>query len=248
MAALAFIGLLGLLATVALVRASTPVTLTLEAQLAAAERELRAEEMRHETEVCAEQTRHEAVLREARARHGLRVRQAKDRVEELQRCLLHQHRQQGNATQGLAGIAAVQDVFQFHFLDGPADVLSASTACRRWRELACADSVWRARFEREGLVERARLFEVALPLVPLVQGGAAAGGSGGNSTTTASERDELAGVGLAFYAQVFALEVRATTFAACAAKRVPPTDVRIRLTTARARRRAGVQDEGRGYR
>ena len=102
----------------------------------------------------------------------------------------------------------------FHFLDGPADVLAAATACRRWRELACADSVWRARFEREGLVEKARVFEVALPLVPLVQGGGAAGGGGG----IAAERDELAGVGLAFYAQVFALEVR-LYYAACAAKR-----------------------------
>ena len=31
----------------------------------------------------------------------------------------------------------------FHFLDGPADVLRASTASRRWRELACDDAVWR---------------------------------------------------------------------------------------------------------
>ena len=54
----------------------------------------------------------------------------------------------------------------FHFLDEPADVLFASAACRRWRELACADSVWRARFERENLVEKARLFEVALPASP----------------------------------------------------------------------------------
>ena len=49
----------------------------------------------------------------------------------------------------LAGLAAVQGVF--HFLPAPADVLRAATACRRWRELACADSVWRARFEREGI-------------------------------------------------------------------------------------------------
>ena len=31
----------------------------------------------------------------------------------------------------------------FLFLDGPADVLRAATACHRWRELACADVVWR---------------------------------------------------------------------------------------------------------
>jgi hypothetical protein len=75
-------------------------------------------------------------------------------------------------------------------------------------------------------VERARLFEVALPLPP-VQGGASAEGGGGSSTTTASERDELAGVGLAFYAQVFALEVR-LYYAACAAKRrLPHTYVSV---------------------
>ena len=62
--------------------------------------------------------------------------------------------------------------------------------------------MWRARFERESLPERARLFEVALPA--LLDGDA----NGGSSSTTASECEELAGVGLAFYAQVFALEVR----------------------------------------
>ena len=41
-------------------------------------------------------------------------------------------------------------------------------------ELAGADSVWRARFRREKLLEKARLFEVALPPVPGGQGGAAA--------------------------------------------------------------------------
>ena len=132
-----------------------------------------------------------------------RLQAADQRVQEVERRLLHQHRQQGHV--GLTGLAAVEGVF--HFLPTPAGVLRAATACRRWRELACADSVWRARFEREGLVGKARAFEVALPLVP-VQGGGAEGGGGGNGTTTASERDELAGVGLAFYAQVFALEVR----------------------------------------
>ena len=98
----------------------------------------------------------------------------------------------------LTGMAAVEHVF--HFLDGPADVLSAATACRRWRELACADSVWRAKFRREKLLEKARLFEVALPPVPGGQGGAAA-------AAAAVVRDELAGVGLAFYARVFTLKV-----------------------------------------
>jgi len=87
----------------------------------------------------------------------------------------------------LIGMAAVEQVF--HFLDGPADVLSAAAACRRWRELACADSVWRARFEREDMVAKARAFEVALPPVPGGVGLAAAG------------------VGLAFYAQIFSLKV-----------------------------------------
>ena len=108
----------------------------------------------------------------------------------------------------LTGLAAVQGVF--HFLPAPADVLRAATACRRWRELACADSVWRARFEREGLLEKARLFEVALPAAEGGEGGEGGGGSS-SSAAAASERDELAGVGLAFYARVFALEVRGTT-------------------------------------
>ena len=69
----------------------------------------------------------------------------------------------------LTGMAAVEHVF--HFLDGPAEVLSAATAGRRWRALACADSVWRARFRREKLLEKARLFEVALPAAPRGQGG-----------------------------------------------------------------------------
>ena len=96
----------------------------------------------------------------------------------------------------LTGMAAVEQVF--HFLDGPADVLSAATACRRWRALACADSVWRAKFRREKLLEKARLFEVALPAAPRGQGGAAA---------AAVVKDEAAGVGLAFYARIFALKV-----------------------------------------
>ena len=102
----------------------------------------------------------------------------------------------------LAGMAAVEQVF--HFLDGPADVLSAATACRRWRALACADSVWRAKFRREKLVEKARLFEVALPPVP-VRGGQ--GGAAAAPAAAALVKDEAAGVGLAFYARIFALKV-----------------------------------------
>ena len=123
----------------------------------------------------------------------------------------------------LTGLAAVQGVF--HFLPAPADVLRAATACRRWRELACADSVWRARFEREGLLEKAGVFEVALPAV---EGGGGGGSSSSSSAADAAEHDELAGVGLAFYAQVFALKVRGTTRPARPGAPPVPT----RLTTA----------------
>jgi len=98
----------------------------------------------------------------------------------------------------LTGMAAVELVF--HFAPTTADVLRAATACRRWRALACADSVWRAKFRREKLLEKARLFEVALPPVPGRQAGAAA-------AAAAEDEDEAAGVGLAFYACVFALKV-----------------------------------------
>ena len=62
--------------------------------------------------------------------------------------------------------------------------------------------MWRARFRREKLLEKARLFEVALPAVPGGQGGAAAA-----AAAAVVVRDELAGVGLAFYARVFTLKV-----------------------------------------
>ena len=93
----------------------------------------------------------------------------------------------GSNAGNLTGMAAVQGAF--HFLHGPADVLAASTACRRWRAMACADAVWRAKLEREGMEEKAGVFEVALPSV------------------AAEEEDEAAGVGLAFYVQVFVLKV-----------------------------------------
>ena len=87
----------------------------------------------------------------------------------------------------LTGIAVVWRAFLF--LDGPAEVLRASTANHRWHELATADSVWRVKARREGILEKAGVFEVALPSV------------------AAEEEDEAAGVGLAFYAAVFVLKV-----------------------------------------
>ena len=96
-------------------------------------------------------------------------------------------RQATEAARALIGMAVVE--LAFHFLDGPADVLCAATACRRWHELATADSVWRVKARREGMVEKAGVFEVALPSV------------------AAEEEDEAAGVGLAFYAAVFVLKV-----------------------------------------
>ena len=100
----------------------------------------------------------------------------------------------GHGLGSLTGIGAVQHAF--HFLDGPADVLRASTASRRWRELACADAVWRPKAVREGMVEKAGVFEVALPVV-----------AGGGAAEEQEEDKELAGVGLAFYAQIFVLKV-----------------------------------------
>ena len=123
----------------------------------------------------------------------------------------------------------------------PADVLSSAAACRRWRALACADSVWRARFRREKLLEKARLFEVALPPVPGGQGGAAAAAS-----ATAVVKDEAAGVGLAFYARIFALKVAQVVVVlrgVRAAVRSCPTSA---SHTHRRRRCAGIPDEGRG--
>ena len=160
------------------------------------------------------------VAKDERRRAQERIQIADQRVREVEWCLLEQHRQQGHV--GLIGLAAVQGVF--HFLPDPADVLSAATACRRWRELACADSVWRARFEREGLLEKVDVFEVALPVVE-------GGGSSRSAATAASERDELAGVGLAFYVRVLALEVRGY-YAGCLAGRT--ARIRTRLVTAPA--------------
>ena len=126
----------------------------------------------------------------------------------------------GHGLGSLTGMGAVQHAF--HFLDGPADVLRASTASRRWRELATGDAVWRPKAVREGMVEKAGVFEVALPAAAAAAAAAeaaaaAAGGEGGagsssgssSSSTTAAtaEKDELAGVGLAFYSQIYVLKV-----------------------------------------
>ena len=61
--------------------------------------------------------------------------------------------------------------------------------------------MWRAKFRREKLLEKARRFEVALPPV------AVRGGQGGAAAAAALVKDEAAGVGLAFYARIFALKV-----------------------------------------
>ena len=98
---------------------------------------------------------------------------------------------------GLYGITAAQKAFLF--LDGPADVLRVATACQRWRELACAGSVWRAKAEREGILEKAAAFEVESPA-------ALDEGEGGGGAALGHE--EGSGTWLAFYARVFALEVR----------------------------------------
>ena len=113
----------------------------------------------------------------------------------------------GHGLDSLTGMGAVQHAF--HFLDGPADVLRASTASRRWRELACGDVVWRPKAVREGMVEKAGVFEVALPAAAAA--GSGGGGSGSSSSgsagATAAKKDELAGVGLSFYSQIYVLKV-----------------------------------------
>ena len=147
-----------------------------------------AQEHAAEARRCFEVERRRAEAQLEKELRGLQT--AEQRLQDVERRLLQHHRQ-GHV--GITGHAAVEQVF--YFLDGPADVLRAATACRCWRELACADSVWRARFKRENLLDKARAFEVALPAVPNGEGGAAA------------ERDEAAGVGLAFYARIFALKV-----------------------------------------
>ena len=112
----------------------------------------------------------------------------------------------GHGLGSLTGIGAVQHAF--HFLDGPADVLRASIASRRWRKLACSDAVWRPKAVREGMVEKAGAFEVALPAAAAAAAaGSGSGGGGGSSAAAVQDEDELAGVGLSFYSQIYVLKV-----------------------------------------
>ena len=62
--------------------------------------------------------------------------------------------------------------------------------------------MWRAKAVREGIVEKAGVFEVPLPAAA-----ASGGGAGGGGSSSAAPRDKLAGVGLAFYAQIYVLQV-----------------------------------------
>jgi len=84
---------------------------------------------------------------------------------------------------GLYAATTVQ--IAFHFPDCPADVPRAATACRRWRELACAGLVWRVKAEREGIFDKAASFEV-------------------DDMPVEQEGDETAM--MAFYARVFVLK------------------------------------------
>jgi len=79
----------------------------------------------------------------------------------------------------LTGTTALHNVFPF--LDGPAEVLSASAVCRCWYKLATNNVLWKIKFEREGMAEKARAFEIVKP------------------PTTG---------GLSFYSQVFTLKVQ----------------------------------------
>ena len=68
----------------------------------------------------------------------------------------------GHGHNYLLAITCIQNAFDY--LDGPAPVLNASLACRRWRELATADMVWRAKFERDRMREKMGRFEVDVPV------------------------------------------------------------------------------------
>ena len=99
----------------------------------------------------------------------------------------------------------------FLFLDGPADVVRASAANHRWGELARDDSTWRVKARREGILKKARMFEVPLPSAAGDDASAASsssgGGGGGGGAAEDKEDEALLGVGVAFYAQVFVLKV-----------------------------------------
>ena len=99
----------------------------------------------------------------------------------------------GNGSDGGSGLYVITSVQKaFHFLEGPGDVLSASLACRRWRELACAGSVWKVKTEREGILEKAAAFEVEVPM----------------AVSEASLNEDQETAAMAFYVSVFILKVR----------------------------------------
>ena len=163
-------------------------------------------------------------------------------------------RQVTEAARALIGMAVVERVF--HFLDGPADVLRAATASRRWHELATSDSVWRLKARREGMVEKAGVFEVALPAAAAAAAAVVGGGVSSSSAATGAKKDELAGVGLSFYSQIYVLKVPIAHALPSRPPCRPPTLFshaghlhRRTHTTAGPLalvRSVGVQDEGRG--
>ena len=103
--------------------------------------------------------------------------------------------------------------------------------------------MWRAKFRREKLLEKARLFEVALPAVAAGQGGGEAAAA---AAAAALAKDEAAGVGLAFYARIFALKVAQVVVVLCSLRAAARSCLTGASRTRHRRRCAGVPDEGRG--
>ena len=150
----------------------------------------------------------------------------------------HQATEDARAPEGLlVGMTAL--IQAYDYLNGPADVLSASLGCRRWRELATSDVVWRGKFEREGMRAKAARWGVALPS-GAEEGGVSGGESSGSAafhamvvrntnlcatnpllqdphvllrclaiTTAAAVAAEQGQVTMAVYRQIFVLKVRA---------------------------------------
>ena len=130
------------------------------------------------------------------------------------------------ASNPLLGISALQHAFIF--LDGPAEVLSASVACSRWRVLATADGLWRVKVEEEGMRAKAERWQVGVPGGARGGGLGGGGGEGGGGTGSDGEEkteyrpgfmaalrqgfkpgDEGSGqVTMAVYRQIFVLKVR----------------------------------------
>ena len=86
-------------------------------------------------------------------------------------------------TNPLVSIAAVQHAFKY--LEGPEQVLRASTASRRWRVLGTGDGLWAEKFEREGMRHKAVRFEVALPAADTGSSSSSSGDSTANDDSTA---------------------------------------------------------------